>query len=72
MTLDPGPALGALVGYALSTGLIRPDDERWAVNQVLEVLRLDSPGSYDGSTATTGSARTSCWHRCSPMPPAAG
>lgn len=48
MTLDPGPALGALVGYALSTGLIRPDDERWAVNQVLEVLRLDSPGSYDG------------------------
>ncbi|MFM2438648.1 MAG: hypothetical protein RLZ55_1471 [Actinomycetota bacterium] len=52
MRADPGPALARLVGYALGTGLIRLGDERWAVNRALEVLRLDSPGTYREAQAT--------------------
>lgn len=51
---DPGPAIAGFVGYGLRTGLIGPGDVRWAVNRVLEVLRLDSPGSYDGPVDTGG------------------
>lgn len=53
---DPGPALGVLIGYAIRSGLIGVDDERWAVNRLLEVLRLDDPGSYAGPTEPVGGA----------------
>ena len=35
-------ALANLVQYAENTGLIAPEDRTWAVNSLLEVLRLDS------------------------------
>lgn len=47
-TPDPGPGLELLLGYARRTGLIRDDDERWALNRLLEVLGLDDPGSCEG------------------------
>ncbi len=34
--------IAALVQYALDKGLIGPEDETWAVNQLLDVLELDS------------------------------
>ena len=35
-------AIANLVRYAESTGLIAPEDRTWAVNSLLEVLKLDS------------------------------
>lgn len=46
--VDPANALADLVGYSLHTGLVAPADERWAVNRILEVLRLDDVGGYAG------------------------
>lgn len=50
--LDPGPALAQFLAYALDRGLITPTETRWAVNRVLEVLRLDAPGSWNGQPAS--------------------
>ena len=55
-TVDAGPALAVLIGYAIRSGLIGVDDERWAVNRLLEVLRLDDPGSYQGPAHVPGGA----------------
>lgn len=49
--LDPGPALREFIGYALATGLIDAVDVDWAVNRVLEVLRLSDPGSWSDQRA---------------------
>ena len=35
-------AVAQLVRYAEQTGLIAPEDHVWAVNSLLEMLRLDS------------------------------
>ena len=35
-------AISKLISYALQKGLIEPCEQRWAVNQVLQVLKLDS------------------------------
>lgn len=48
---DPGPALADFIGYALTAGLITDLDVDWAVNRVLEVLRLPDPGSPVPGTA---------------------
>ncbi|MCB0916316.1 MAG: UDP-glucose--hexose-1-phosphate uridylyltransferase [Actinobacteria bacterium] len=48
--LDPGPAIADLVGYAITTGLVADGDARWAVNRIIEVLRLDDVGTYHGPT----------------------
>lgn len=53
---DPGSAIGSLVGYAMRTGLIGADDERWAINRLLEVLHLDDPGTYEGPLELPGGA----------------
>lgn len=45
---DPGPALEQFLGYALNRDLITSADVPWAVNRVLDVLRLDAPGSWSG------------------------
>lgn len=35
-------AIKDLVGYAVRTGLIEESDRTWAVNALLEAMRLDS------------------------------
>ena len=35
-------AISKLIAYALQTGLIRSDEVNWAVNTVLDALKLDS------------------------------
>ena len=35
-------AISKLVSYALQTGLIQPCEKDWAVNTILNVLKLDS------------------------------
>ena len=42
--MDRNEALARLIGYARERGLIEPCEERWAVNAVLETLRLPGPG----------------------------
>lgn len=53
---DPGPALSEFLAYAVQRGLIEPVDTMWAVNRLLEVMRLDSPGSWSGSPASSAPA----------------
>jgi len=53
--LDPAPALEGLLAYALRSGLIGHDDEMWAVNRILEVLRIDAPGSRATVSRAPGS-----------------
>ena len=43
--------LDALVEYALGHGLIQPGDEIWALNRLLEVMRLDDPGEGEAIEA---------------------
>jgi UDPglucose--hexose-1-phosphate uridylyltransferase len=43
-SMDPGPGVQRLLRYARQRGLIEAEDTNWAINRVLEVLRLDSPG----------------------------
>ncbi len=47
---DPGPALDALLRYAVATELIGIDDQAWALNRLLDVLQLDAPGSQGSAT----------------------
>ena len=50
--IDPGPALADFVGYVLERGLIASGDTDWAVNRTLEVLHLDTPGSWAGRASS--------------------
>ena len=40
--MDRNEAISKLVSYALQTGLIQPCEKVWAVNTILDVLKLDS------------------------------
>ena len=40
--MDRDAAISKLISYALHTGLIEPCETTWAVNAILDALRLDS------------------------------
>lgn len=46
-------ALNGLVQYGLRCGLLKPEDAGWALNGLLDMLKLDEPESMDAPEAAT-------------------
>ena len=40
--MNSNEAITALVNYALDKEMIQPEEKAWAVNRLLEIMKLDS------------------------------